>query len=144
MLSFILKSAYLRIIWQGGENKHMDYDNTFGGFVSAKRRSHDITSLEMSEIIGLSPQYYCDIEKNRRNPPDRAVLEKLSDVLRLSAEEKPLFYDLAGKARSEVPADLPEYITEHEVVRFALRLAKDKGNDDDWRRFINQLEKKGE
>jgi len=122
----------------------MEEINTFGSFISARRRSKDITSLEMSEMIGLSPQYYCDIEKNRRNPPDREVLEKIAFVLRLVSEEMSLFYDLAGKARSEVPADLPEYITEHEVVRFALRLAKDKGNDDDWRQFINQLEKKGE
>jgi len=62
--------------------------------------------------------------------------------LRLSDEERAAFFDLAGKARSEAPPDLPGYINENKVVRVALRLAKDKGNFDDWQQFINRLERK--
>lgn len=112
----------------------------FGDFISVKRREREIAALQMSEILGLSPGYYCDIEKNRRNPPDRETLTKLINALRLSGEDIHTFYDLAGKARSEAPPDLPDYINENEVVRVALRLAKDKGSAADWKRFINDLE----
>lgn len=118
-----------------------EYKN-FGDFISEKRRKQEITSLQMSEIAGLSPGYYCDIEKNRRNPPDRDTLTKLINALRLSDADIHTFYDLAGKARSEAPPDLPDYINENEVVRVALRLAKNKGSTDDWKRFINDLEKR--
>lgn len=112
----------------------------FGDFISAKRREREITSLQMAEILDLSPGYYCDIEKNRRNPPDRETLAKLIEALRLSEEDTHTFYDLVGKAREEAPPDLPEYINENAVVRVALRLAKNKGSADDWKRFIDDLE----
>ena len=64
----------------------------------------------------------------------------MSNALMLSEAETAQFYDYAGKARREAPPDLPEYINEYEVVRTALRLAKDKGNPDDWRNFIQTLE----
>jgi transcriptional regulator with XRE-family HTH domain len=112
----------------------------FGDFVSFKRHEREITSLQMAETLGLSPGYYCDIEKNRSNPPDKTILAKLIETLRLSVEDIHTFYDLAGKARSEAPPDLPEYINENQVVRVALRLAKEKGSSDDWRRFIYDIE----
>jgi transcriptional regulator with XRE-family HTH domain len=111
----------------------------FGDFISAKRREREITSLQMSETLGLSPGYYCDIEKNRSNPPDKETLIKLIETLRLSVEDIHTLYDLAGKARSEAPPDLPEYINANQFVRVALRLAKDKGCADDWHRFINDI-----
>jgi transcriptional regulator with XRE-family HTH domain len=48
----------------------------FGDFVSSKRHERKITSLQMAETLGLSPGYYCDIEKNRSNPPDKTILVK--------------------------------------------------------------------
>jgi transcriptional regulator with XRE-family HTH domain len=114
--------------------------NTFGGFLADKRKKREITSLSMSEMLGLSPGYYCDIEKNRGRPPERSILDKMIELLRLSQEDIHTFYDLAGKARSEAPPDLPDYINDNHAVRLALRLAKDKGTEADWHRFISELE----
>jgi transcriptional regulator with XRE-family HTH domain len=114
----------------------------FGDFLSAKRRQRGITSLAMSEQIGLSPGYYCDIEKGRRNPPERDVLNQILKLLRLSEEDMLIFFDLAGSARSQVSLDLPEYIMKNEVVRIALRLAKEKADDEDWNQFIERLKNK--
>jgi len=116
--------------------------NSFGAFLSGKRREREITSLHMAEVAGISPGYYSDIERGRKAPPDLEMLGKILAALRLSEEDKVLFYDLAGKARSGVSPDLPDYIMENEVVRVALRIAKDKASPDDWKQFINRLEKK--
>ncbi|GHU95709.1 hypothetical protein FACS1894208_09010 [Clostridia bacterium] len=121
------------------QKEHAVY-NTFGDFISAKRREREITLSKMAETLDLSPGYYCDIEKGRSNPPDKETLIKLIETLRLSTGDIHTFYDLAGKARSEAPPDLPEYINANQYVRVALRLAKDKGCADDWRRFIDELE----
>jgi transcriptional regulator with XRE-family HTH domain len=115
---------------------------TFGEFIAAKRRGKEITSLQASERIGISPSYYCDIERGRRNPPDRETLERLVVALQLVGNDIDTFYDLAGKARSEAPPDLPEYINEFQIVRVALRVAKERGSEDDWRRFVRDLEQR--
>ena len=116
---------------------------SFGAFLSEKRREREITSLQICESAGISPGYYCDIEKGRKPPPDREILEKILAELHLLDEDRVLFYDLAGKARSGVSPDLPDYIMENEVVRVALRVAKEKASADDWKQFINRLERKG-
>jgi transcriptional regulator with XRE-family HTH domain len=118
-----------------------DY-KTFGDFLSDKRKRREIPSFEMSEIAGISPGYYCDIEKNRKTPPDSVLSEQVIAALRLTAEETDLFYDLAGQARSGVSPDLPDYIMSHDEVRFALRVAKETATADDWKQFADRLERK--
>jgi len=114
--------------------------STLGEYLSAKRREKEITSLQVAETVKISPGYYCDIEKNRKNPSDLGLLACIAKAIYLSDEETAVLYDLAGKARSEAPPDLPAYINENQVVRVALRLAKEKGSADDWHDFIRHLE----
>ena len=118
--------------------------DSFGAFLKGKRRAREITSMQMAGIAGISPGYYCDIESGRKAPPDREILEKILAALNLADGDKVLFYDLAGKAKSGVSPDLPDYIMENEFVRVALRVAKDKASADDWKQFIKRLEKKGQ
>lgn len=120
----------------------MENYETFGKLIARKRFERSITVRAIAEMIGVSPGYYNDIEKGRRNPPDRPILDKLIDALCLNEKERIVFFDLAGKARSEVSPDLPEYIMDNDVVRVALRIAKEKASSDDWQNFIDILEKK--
>jgi transcriptional regulator with XRE-family HTH domain len=119
-------------------------ETNFSRFLKEKRRLREITVREMAELSGVSTGYYGDFESGRRNPPEREILDRMLAVLNVSDEDRKTFYDYAGNARSEAPPDLPEYINEFEPVRVALRLAKDKGNMEDWRQFIRQLEQKGD
>jgi len=112
----------------------------FSRFLREKRQEKHITMPEMADKSDISTGYYSDIEYGRRPPPDREILDKMIAALRLSEADRTTFYDLAGKARSEAPPDLPEYINEHEKVRVALRMAKDGGDADVWDKFINYME----
>ena len=120
----------------------MQHYKSFGEFLTKKRHERRITSIDMANKIGISPGYYCDIEKDRRKPPEPEVLDKVMKALDLSDEDKLLFFDLAGAARSQVPLDLPRYIMGNEVVRVALRIAKDKADSSDWQEFIDKLKNK--
>jgi len=120
----------------------MQKNKTFGEFITQKRYDRGITVRRMAEIIGTSPSYYSDIERGRRNPPDSEAMDKLIRALGLSDGEQIIFFDLVGKARSEVSPDLPEYIMANEEVRIALRIAKEKASPADWQRFIDDLERK--
>ena len=55
---------------------------TFGAFLVAKRKDREIPSLQVAEHIGISPSYYSDIEKGRRNPPSECEnLAKIAQIL---------------------------------------------------------------
>jgi len=117
-------------------------NKTFGEFIAQKRKSAGITVRSMAEQLDISPGYYGDIEHNRRIPPTE-TLPKFIQIFHLGDEERILLFDLAGKARDEVSPDLPGYIMGNDLVRVALRVAKEKASQDDWRRFIDDLESKG-
>ena len=116
------------------------WDTGFCRFLKEKRWLREITVRAMTEKAGVSAGYYSDIESGRRNPPDRAILDRMISALGLSDDEKAVFYDLAGRAREKAPQDLSEYINKYQQVRVALRLAKDHGNPKVWDKFINYME----
>jgi len=120
----------------------MIHETSFSLFLRENRKQREYTLSEMADKTGISIGYYSDIENGRRSPPDREILDKMIVALHLNKTDRAILYDLAGKARSAAPPDLPDYINDHQVVRAALRLAREKANDDDWWRFIKGLERK--
>ena len=70
-------------------------------------------------------------------------MERISQILTLSDEDKTLMYDLAGKKRNSVAPDLPDYIMEHAYVSAALRTARDlDASEEDWLKFVEELKQR--
>ena len=70
-------------------------------------------------------------------------MERMVKALLLTDGERVLFYDLAAKTKSTptVSQDLPEYIMDRDIVRVALRTAKDvDATDEEWQEFISMLQ----
>ena len=122
----------------------MNDRQVFGAFLKEKRNERTITIRAMAELIGVGYGYYSDIESGRRTPLDLEFLDRIISVLRLSDDDGEKLFDLAGKAREAAPPDLTGYINTTEKARVALRVAKEKATDEDWQRFINDLERKGQ
>lgn len=83
------------------------------------------------------------MEKDRNPAPKDDVLSRMAQTLVLNDEDIRLLYDLAAKSKSNptVSRDLPEYIMDRDIVRVALRTAKDvDATDEDWQAFIEMLE----
>jgi len=122
--------------------------NQFGEFVAEKRKKKDISLRKMADLLDLSPAYWSDIEKGRRNPPNINKLKEIANLLGLSQEETDMMIDMASEDRDEIPMDLPEYIKESGLARTALRKARKKseieGNADitekAWKDFIKALD----
>lgn len=115
----------------------------FGEFLQRKRTEKQITLRKLAEMMGISAPYLTDIEKDRRNPPEKETLEQISRILMLSDEEKTTMYDLAGKKRNTVAPDLPDYIMEHDYVSAALRTARDlDAGEADWLKFVEELKQR--
>jgi transcriptional regulator with XRE-family HTH domain len=123
----------------------MNEQHTLGGFITRKRNERDMTLRGLAQKVGISPVYLCNIEKGRRPMTAEETLDKIAAELLLNKDEKALLLDLAAKSKSIpiVAADLPEYINERDIVRVALRTAKDvDATDEEWQEFIEKLQKR--
>lgn len=120
---------------------NMYNEMSFGEFIAKKREEKKITLREMARLLKITPPYLSDIEKERRNPPDKDKLDELANILSLSEDECRYMYDLAGKKRNSISVDLPDYIMERDYVRVALRKAMDLGvGEEEWKKFVEELE----
>lgn len=119
-------------------------EQTFGGFIRQKRMALGITLRGLAAQVELSPVYMSNIETDRRAAPTQDALDRLAAKLKLDKEEKQNFLDLAAKSKSQrVSADLPEYIMEKDIVRAALRTAKEvDATDQEWQEFIDRITKR--
>lgn len=117
--------------------------DSFAGYITGIREDRKFTLRQMAESLRLSPAYYSDVEKGRRNPLSLEKLELFARITNMTDEEKTTMFDLAGKDRSEVAPDLPEYIMERDYVSAALRTARDLGADqNDWDDFVAELKRR--
>ncbi|WP_394870348.1 helix-turn-helix domain-containing protein [Clostridium butyricum] len=119
---------------------NIDVEQSFGEFIAKKREEKKITLREMARLLKITPPYLSDIEKDRRNPPEKEKMDKIAEILLLSTDERRVMYDLAGKKRNTVSSDLPDYIMEKDYVRLALRTAMDlDAGEDEWLKFVEDL-----
>lgn len=118
------------------------FDN-FGEFITAQRLKPDvdISLRKLAENMDVSAPFWCDIEKNRKMPSmDLAKLNKLADILKLNSAEKNEMFDLAGKSRKELPADVNHYVLTNSNIVTALRTAKELNySNADWKRMIEEM-----
>lgn len=116
---------------------------TFGEFIKGKRQNKGISLRRLAEQLNISPVYLCNMEKDRNPAPKDDILSRMAQMLVLNDEDTRLLYDLAAKSKSNptVSKDLPEYIMDRDIVRVALRTAKDvDATDKEWQAFIEMLE----
>lgn len=110
---------------------------TFGAFISTRRKEAKLNLRDTAKHLGISNGYLCDIEQGRRPAPEGAFVERISSFLELDKQEHEMLLDLAADSRQTVPADLPDYIRQHDIVRAALRVAKEvDATDEEWKAFM--------
>ena len=118
------------------------HTQTFGEFLYSKR-SPLMTLRGFAARVEKSASFMCDLENDRRDPPNRELLKKIVEVLSLGEDDSTTLFDLAGKGRREVSADLPDYIMNSDVsdtVRLALRTARNgHASVEDWLHFVNEM-----
>ncbi len=122
---------------------------SFGKYIEAKRKELDNhPSLRAAATaIGVSPQFYSEVEKGKKGAFKQDRLDVLASFLKLDDEEKSLFYKKAAASRQRgdyaIPSDLPGYILERNYVEQALRVAKDlDAGEEEWLQFIEIMTNK--
>ena len=120
-------------------------EQTFGGFVRQRRMALGLSLRGLAARLELSPVYMSNIETDRRPAPTQEHLDKLTVELKLDKEDAVRLLDLAARSQNQrVSADLPDYIMERDIVRAALRTAKEvDATDEEWQEFIDRITKRG-
>ncbi|MBQ2378570.1 MAG: helix-turn-helix domain-containing protein [Clostridia bacterium] len=115
---------------------------TFGTFIKEKRKERGISLRRFAEEVGISPVYLSNLENDRMTAPKDEVVSTIARLMKLTEADTAILYDLAAKTKNSVvvPQDLPDYIMDRDIVRVALRTAKDvDATDEEWQEFIAQL-----
>ena len=117
---------------------------TFGSFIRDRRMALGVSLRALASRLELSPVYMSNIETDRRPAPAREHLDRLVTELKLGEEDTNLLLDLAAKSKTQsVSADLPDYIMERDIVRAALRTAREvDATDEEWQEFIDRITKR--
>ena len=55
-------------------------NNKFGIYITEKRIEKEIGLREMADILDISPSYFSDIEKGRRNPPNLSKIQEIAQT----------------------------------------------------------------
>ncbi len=121
----------------------MKTNYSFGSFIKEKRLKIGISLRKFSEQVGISPVYLSNLENDRMPAPKDEVVSTIAKLLLLDEADTILLYDLAAKTKNNavVSQDLPDYIMERDIVRIALRTAKDvDATDEECQDFIARLE----
>ena len=120
-------------------------EQTFGSVVREHRMSRGLSLRNLAAKLEISPVYMSNIETDRKPAPTQEKLDKLVEILGLGQYEAEQLLDLAAKSKNrQVSADLPEYIMERDIVRVALRTAKEvDATDAEWQEFIDRITRRG-
>lgn len=124
-------------------------DISFGDYIESIRLTSGKSLRETAKAIGVSPQFYSEVEKDRRCAFTADRLEKLKTFLGMAEEQATEMYNKAAESRKSkdvvVPQDFSNYIVERDYAMQALRVAKELGADEqDWEKFIEELKKRKE
>jgi transcriptional regulator with XRE-family HTH domain len=122
---------------------------SFGDYIESIRMASGKSLRETAKAIGVSPQFYSEVEKDRRCAFTADRLEKLKAFLGMSEEHATEMYTKAAESRKgnvvAVPQDFSDYIVERDYAMQALRIAKELGADEkDWEKFVEELKKRKE
>lgn len=117
-------------------------NSKFGQFISEQKNKCSINGRELAKKLSISHGYLSQLEHGKRLCPDVGLLKKMADVFELNMEETHTLYDLYAEASGQLSPDIVEYIQSNDIIRKALRCAREaSATDKHWERFIESLKK---
>lgn len=115
-------------------------NNAFGSLLKSLIKDAGLTHYEFYSKLGIKKPYFYDILSGRVNPPPPDLQFRAMEILNTTKEVQEQFFDIAARARGEVPADIKQAITDNpnavNQIRKAIGLhvsAEDKSSESESR-----------
>ena len=118
---------------------------SFGEYAETLRKEKGKSLRETAKAIGVSAQFYSEMEKGRRSALTPERLEMFKKFLALTKEESDVLLNKAAGARKISEFDFSDYIIQRDYAMSALRVAKElNADEEDWQRFVDELKQRKE
>ena len=105
----------------------IDNEN-FGSYLRKVRSFKNISLRQLAKELNITPAYLSDIENGNNKPPDKVLLARIIELLDVSSYPRVKWnlFDLAAKARNDIPMDVKEYILNNIEILEVIRDIKEK------------------
>lgn len=80
----------------------------FGNYLEYLRRSRGLLQKQLAYYIGVNPCYISSIEKGKKGPPTKKILEKIIKVLNLTSLEQQKLWESVelSKLNRKLPTEI--------------------------------------
>lgn len=102
------------------------YRNKFCNVFNKKRDEQSLSTNKLASLSQISAVYLGEIIKRKKSPPDKKIQYSLAHALKLTDEEKIVFFDLAANEREELPIDVYDFVFRNSKLISEIRLSKNK------------------
>ena len=118
-------------------------NKSFGDYLRELRIQRDISMRMLAKELNMDVGNLSRIENGKMKPPMKEqFIEDISDVLKLSKNEKEKLIDIASHESGEYPRDIKETLKEHSYIPVLLRtISNKKLSDDAIRKLTEKLNK---
>lgn len=116
---------------------------TFGDYLRDLRVHRDISMRTLAKELNMDVGNLSKIENGKMKPPMKEqFIEDISDILKLSKDEKEKLIDLSSHESGEYPRDIKEMLKEHSYIPVLLRtISNKKLSDEEIRKLTEKLNK---
>lgn len=130
-----------------------DYESFGELLLTIRKENPSKPSLRATAAaLGISPQYYSEVENNKKGVLSRDRIEDFCKFMNLDKEDTEFVYNKAAEFKNDkhdkntaIPQDFSNYIMEQDYVVKALRVAKEfDAGEDEWLAFIEEMRRKRE
>lgn len=97
----------------------------FGLFLENIRRSRQLRQKQLAAELGVQACYISSLEKGRKPPPSKKILEKLIDVLDLDEDEQAAMWESVKQSKRSL--ELPDGMMPSEY-QFVSKLSEKLGS----------------
>jgi len=116
---------------------------TFGDYLRDLRVQRDISMRTLAKELSMDVGNLSKIENGKMKPPMKEqFIENISEILKLSKDEKEKLIDISSHESGEYPRDIKEVLKEHSYIPVLLRtISNKKLSDEDIRKLTEKLNK---
>ena len=93
----------------------------FGLFLKELIKDSGMTQYEFYSKVGIKKPYFYDILSGRVNPPPPEIQFKIMEILNSDEKTREKFFDMAAKARHEIPADIVRGMSDNPELLTTIR-----------------------
>lgn len=102
----------------------------FGYYLESLRRSRRLQQKQLAALLDVNPCYISAMEKGRKGPPTKPVLDRLITALELNEQEQNYLHEYVGQSERtfRLPTNmaLEEYALVHELKNYLGSLSKEQ------------------